>query len=102
MKITFTKTRSVSIKRLGVYINKHITKDTSSKPFEEKVSKLALSYLYDLGVHLNPKNYDNSESVMSEIMEAMKADGTFETIKKTYDNYMKIYNLGYEHGRYGR
>lgn len=102
MKITFTRTRNISIKRLGTYINKHITEDTSSKPLEEKILKLIRFYIYDLGVHLNSKNYDNGESVINEIMDAMKADGTFEAVKNKYDDYMKIYMLGYEHGRYGR
>ena len=102
MKITFTRTRNISIKRLGTYINKHITKDTSSRPLEEKISKLVRFYIYDLGVSVNSKNYDNGEEIINTIIEAMKADGTFKAVEKTYNDYMKIYNLGYEHGRYGR
>ena len=102
MKITFTRTRNISIKRLGTYINKHITEDTSSKPLEEKISKLVRFYIYDLGVSVNSKNYDNGEEIINTIIEAMKADGTFEAVKTKYDEYMKIYNLGYAHGKYGR
>ena len=102
MKITFTRTRNISIKRLGTYINKHITEDVSSRPLEEKISKLVRFYIYDLGVSVNSKNYDNGEEIINTIIEAMKADGTFEAVKNKYEEYMKIYNLGYAHGRYGR